>query len=173
MSDKESWIDLTSEHRKEISQIIEAHHAVAWYDVLPKEKIPHVFSPVLRGKCDHAVVMYSSTTTASTVFVCNAERVDQKASAIDQEPFGVAVLGNEPASCGLLLHHGSWVGRSVSSLPTEFWTAVASSGVGNHFPFPELPRNTSGPLSELSQGSHGGAFKEMVARLARWRSQNK
>lgn len=170
MPGTESWLTLSDKQRAEIRQMIETYPPGAWYKVLAQERIPGVFAPVLKGKCDYAIVMVSNVTVASTVFVCNALRVDVKDGAIDQEPFGVAVIGDQPAQSGLFLHHGSWDGRTVRNVPPEFWGCVASSGVGNHYPFPELPPASFGSLSELKQTSHASAFKEIVERLANYRA---
>ena len=177
MPNKESWIQLGPCQRDEIRQLIEQPPQVesqgAWYKVLRKDEIPSCFSSILKQKCDHAVVMVSDVSTAkdfgapaaATVVVCNAQRVDPKEKAIDQEPFGIAVIGDEPAPSGLLLHHGDWNGRTVSDLPEGFWKYVESSGVGDYFPFQKFPGGACGPLDDLRKTSHGMAFREVVGRL--------
>jgi hypothetical protein len=173
MSNKESWIQLSADQSREIKDLIGDHRNGAWYRVLPQEQIPGAFSSVLKSKCPLAVVMYSVTATASTVLVCNGLRYDERAQAIDQEPFGLAIVGDQPASQGLYLHHGSWPGRTTPIEHPDCWRRFASSGMADHFPLGQMPPNASGPLSELAQGSHGGALAEMEKHLAPWRRERK
>ena len=170
MPDIESWVDLDAKQREELMKIIQDPpdnaYPNAWYAVIPQEGIPSPFSPILQGKCDHAIVMVSADVTgASAVLVCNAQRVDLKASAIDQEPFGIAVTGEDAAPAGLFLHHGGWEGRTESKLGEHFWQCVEESGIGNIFPFQDLPSDSSGPLDDLRPTSHGRAFRQVVDRL--------
>ena len=161
MPNIESWVALDAKQREEVVKITQnAPDNVcpdAWYAVIRQEDIPSAFSPALQGKCDHAIVMVSGDVTGtSAVLVCNAQRVDSRASAIDQEPFGIAISGDDAAPSGLFLHHGGWEGRTESKLDQHFWRCVEASGIGDIFPFQELPPDSSGPLDDLRPTSHDG-----------------
>ena len=135
------------------------------YLVVPQSGIPAIFSSVLKGRCDSAVVMTSTGPYGTIIFVCNALRVDRNAAAIDHEPFGIALLSTGTAGSGVFLHHGSWDGRTRSDLPETFWQHVAASGVGNFFPTDHLPAVSTGPLRDLAGTSHGRAFQAVFQRL--------
>jgi len=77
-----------------------------WFKVIPQEQIPSVFPKSFRAKMDHAVVMGSGDGTGKVYLVVNAQRVDTKASAIDQEPFGVVFDNGVPSESGVFIHHG-------------------------------------------------------------------
>src|SRR5579872_3050739 len=125
-----SWIPLTHEQKDEFSAIRDALGSDPRYFVVPQEKIPSVYSPIFREKLDSALIM-SSTGPQGTVFLgVNALRVDSKARAIDEEPFGVAILSTGHMESGVFLHHGDWPGRTRTVVPNGFWDAVVASGVG-------------------------------------------
>ena len=87
-----------------------------------------------------------------------------QASGIDQEPFGIVFHGDTPARSGVLVHHGSWVERTMPA-PPQFWEALAASGIGNCYPFSGLPTDTAGPISRLNVPSQHGAFGTLVDQL--------
>ncbi len=99
------------------------------------------------------------------MLVFNALRVDPKAGAIDQEPFGVAVLPSGASTGGMFLHHGNWEGRTAPP-PQGFWEVVIASGVGNYFYSNPPSGLTIGPLELLPHG-HAEAFAAVVSRLQR------
>jgi len=177
MPDTTSWISLNAEQKEELKGLVsrppDGVTTGAYYRVLPQDEIPSVFPAAFREKCDHAVMMVSDVTegtrftgeaVASTVVVCNAQRVDTRAGAIDQEPFAIAVVGDEPAPSGVFVHHGSWEGRTETALARGFWDYVEESGVGDCFPFQDLPEGAAGPLDDLREAGHGSAFRTAIAK---------
>jgi hypothetical protein len=65
---------------------------------------------------------------------------------------------------GCIIHHGKWPNRTASP-PPEFWQALAASGLGNRYPFSELPLKAACPISELAVQSQHDAFKALDERL--------
>lgn len=161
---KTSWITLTNKQIDELSALKDAMGNDPTYLIVPQEQIPSVYD-AFRQKLDSAVVM-SSTTPQGTVFVgINALRVDEKAHAIDQDPFGIAFLSTGPMPSGVFIHHGGWSGRTETKVPPGFWDVVLASGVGNQFPHTILPTNSTGPLSTLAGTSHDGALNAVFKKL--------
>jgi hypothetical protein len=165
MANKTSFIPLTSDKAVELQSLLPADPSIPWYSVIPQEKIPSVFPESFRSKLDHAVVMGSGDASGRIYLVINAQRVDIKASAIDQEPFGIVFDNGNPGQSGVFVHHGSWSGRTESSISPEFWEHVAASGVGNYYPPPSLPSGTSGQLNDLGTTSNIEAFNQTLKTM--------
>ena len=131
---------------------------------MPKENLLGVYPDAFRAKLDSALVILSGTPSGTTILVCNAFRVDAKADAIDQEPFGVLVSPSGASTGGLFLHHGDWPERTVTP-PAGFWDFVSASGVGNYFYANPPSGVTQGPLETLP-GGHAEAFRRVVDHLS-------
>lgn len=161
-----SWTELDGNLESELRALKNSVNYDPGYRVVPQSEIPGIFSLALKNKCNSAVVMTSTGAHGTVIFVCNALRVDRKAGAIDQEPFGIALLSSTGAAgSGVFLHHGNWEGRTSRGLPDQFWEQVAASGVGNFFPGNHLPLCSTGALSNLSGTSHGHAFLKVFETL--------
>jgi hypothetical protein len=142
----------------------EAICPVGEYRVVDQGGIPSFIPEDLRRKADGALIVASGSLSGNMMFMVNIHRVDQKVSAIDQEPFAIVFNGPTSALSGCIIHHGDWGNRTVSP-PQEFWSALAASGLGNCYPFSELPPNASGPIGELAVQSQHDAFKALNVRL--------
>jgi hypothetical protein len=162
---KPSWIKLNGDQASELFTLSKSIEFDPGYLVVPQSGIPSLFSPILKLKCDSAVVMSSTGDKGTVIFVCNALRVDHKDLAIDQEPFGIALLSTGAVESGLFLHHGNWHGRTTA-VPPQFWDDVAASGLGNCCPGTQLPSST-GPFSDLAGTSHEQAFYNLFDELKR------
>jgi hypothetical protein len=137
---------------------------VGEYRVVGRDAIPPFIASGHRAKADSALIVASGSPDGVMMFMVNVHRVDRKAVAIDQDPFAIVFNGPTPALSGCSIHHGDWLGRTTTP-PPQFWTALAESGIGNCYPFSELPSKPAGPISELAVQSHHDAFKVLNARL--------
>jgi hypothetical protein len=160
-----SWINLGSTQASELIALSKSIEFEPGYLVVSQSRIPTVFSPVLKSKCDSAVVMSSTGGNGTVIFVCNALRVDHKDLAIDQEPFGIALASTGAVESGVFLHHGNWSGRTTP-VPQEALDAFIASGLGNCCPGTRLPSST-GPFSDLLGTSHESAFYKILEELKR------
>lgn len=165
MPNNPSFIPLTADKAQEIKNLCPPDVSARWFKVIPQEKIPSVFPESFREKLDHAVVMGSGDATGKVYLVLNAQRVDVKATAIDQEPFGVVFDNGVPSESGVFIHHGGWCGRTESRVPPEFWSHVAASGVGNYYPPPSLPPDSAGSLDRLEKTSNLNAFNQTLKTM--------
>jgi hypothetical protein len=155
---EQSWISLDPVQASRIIQKTYQVHYNPGYLVVPKQEIPDVISPIFREKCDSAVLMTSTGPNGILILVWNSLRVDEKARAIDQEPFAIARLSTGQMPSGLFLHHGNWHGRTSQDLPPGFWEHIRASGIGNYFPQNHLPQSSTGSLGDLFGTSHANAF---------------
>lgn len=142
----------------------EALCPVGEYRVVGRDAIPSFIPSGLRSKADGALEVASGSPSGTMMLMVNMHRVDQKDRAIDQEPFAIVFNGPTAALSGCIIHHGNWPNRTASP-PPEFWQAMAASGLGNCYPFSELPPNAAGPISEMAVQSQHDAFKALDARL--------
>ncbi len=137
---------------------------VGEFRAVGRKDIPAFIASGLRAKADSAVIVASGSPEGAMMFMVNIHRVDQKAAAIDQESFAIVFNGTTPALSGCMIHHGNWSGRTTAP-PPEFWPALTASGIGNRYPFAQLPSNSGGPISELEIQSHHDAFAALSDRL--------
>jgi hypothetical protein len=165
MPNNRSFIPLTTAKAEELKSLFPQDTSEPWFKVIPKEQIPGVFPESFREKLDHAVVMGSGDVSGNVYLVLNARRVDLKASAIDEEPFGVVFDNGVPSESGVFIHHGDWDGRTESRVPPHFWEHVAASGIGNYYPPPSLLPNSSGSLHEIQTTSNLSAFNQTIKTM--------
>ena len=111
-----------------------------------------------------ALMRWERTSSGCTVIVCNGVRIDKRANALDQEPFGVAVYSSGASTGGIFAHHGSWEGRTVPITPV-IQTILDSTRLAEYYPLGGVPSKFSGPLSDLSHTAHGGAFRTVIDAL--------
>jgi hypothetical protein len=160
MGKKYSYFDTSAQDRADWERLCPPGE----YRVLPPSALSGLLPGGLLAKGDSVLVIASGCPQGTITWMANVHRVDQKASGIDQEPFGVVFHGNSPAASGCLVHHGSWSGRT-SQVPAKFWDAVAASGIGNCYPFSGLPSKPAGPITDLNVPSQHGAFAALVEEL--------
>jgi hypothetical protein len=165
MPNNPSFIPLTADKAHEIKSLCPSDPSEPWFKVIPQEQIPGVFPESFRAKLDHAVVMGSGDANGMVYLVINAQRVDQKATAIDQEPFGIVFDNGMPSESGVFIHHGGWHGRTESGVPPAFWNHVAASGIGNYYPPPSLPPDSAGSLHDLGSSSNLKAFNQTLKTM--------
>src|SRR5688572_13263410 len=108
MPNDSSFIALTPDKAQEIKDLGPANCSEPWYQVIQRGQIPSVFPQSFREKLDHAVVMGSGDGSGKVYLVVNAQRVDLKAAAIDQEPFGLIFDNGVSSESGVFIHHGNW-----------------------------------------------------------------
>jgi hypothetical protein len=111
-----------------------------------------------------ALLMWERTSSGSIYLVCNGIRHDVKDNALDQEPFGIVVHSSGASPSGIFIHHGDWRRRTTPITPAVS-QVLDSTSLGNYFPLGETPSGSSGPLADLSDTSHEGAFKTMLQKL--------
>jgi hypothetical protein len=162
MPNDSSFIALTPDKAQEIKDLCPANCSEPWYQVIQRGQIPSVFPQSFREKLDHAVVMGSGDGSGKVYLVVNAQRVDLKAAAIDQEPFGLIFDNGVSSESGVFIHHGNWDGRTETGVPPEFWNHVSKSGIGNYYPPPSLQPNSSGSLHDLNTMSNLNAFNQTL-----------
>ncbi len=157
---KFDWFDISDQKRSDWAMLCEP----GCYKTIERSGLPDILPEALKEKLDSALIMASGTLTGTVYYVVNANRVDYKDGAIDQQPFGLAFVGDDPIGSGCLVQHGTWSGRTTEP-PEEFWQVIEESGIGHRFPLPELPEKPYGKIEELKKPSHNAAFSTVVNRL--------
>jgi hypothetical protein len=158
-------LSLTSTQQQEFETLAADPPYPAGYRWLDPDKVPTVVPGSLRRKFTSALLMWERTSSGATYVVCNGVRLDPKANALDQEPFGVAVHSSGASTAGIFAHHGSWMSRTVP-ITSDVQAVLESTSLGNYFPLGEVPSNSSqGPLVDLKNTSHEGAFQSVISRL--------
>jgi hypothetical protein len=157
-------LSLTSTQQSEFDEIVEGLPYGSGYIKKDRKQLPSAIPESLRQKFEVAMLMFEKTTAGHTYIVCNGIRYDEKANALDQEPFGVSVHSTGSSPVGYFIHHGEWRGRSVP-IASEIGDILQSTGLGEYFPLAGIPSASSGPLSDLSETSQGAAFKTMMTEI--------
>ena len=161
---KASMHSLTSTEQAEFEALSRGLGIDAGYKWLSPAEYPTAIPASLREKFPSALLMWERTSSGCTQIVCNGIRLDAKANALDQEPFGVVVYSSGVSTGGVFIHHGSWDNRTVQ-ITSEVTQTLESTGLGNYFPLGEVPSQSSGPLSDMSRTSHEGAFNAVISQL--------
>ena len=156
---RSSHVRLSEAQRAEL----QAHLPLSGWKLLSVAELPSVFAVSLQQKIDSALLIASGSSDGTTYMVFNAFRVDTKAAAIDQEPFGIVFSGSVPEYDGVFIHHGDWTGRTSSPGP-DFWNQVLHSGVGGFFLTNPPEGKLSGTLDELPT-EHQAAFESVVKKI--------
>ncbi len=138
---------------------------VPGFRVVSAASIPSALPQRFREKIDSAVLIAEPTSTGALYLVFNNYRVDEKARAVDQEPFAVVMHTTGIGSVGMYVHHGDWPGRTFSP-PPELWTNIDRYGIGNYFLSYPIGGKTSGALEELSPGDRN-AFSAVIKHVRR------
>lgn len=122
-----------------------------------------ILPPELTNKY-HSVVIAGSPVAGGTVYyMANGNRIDPSGSAIDQMPFGLAFVGQNPSGSACLIQHGEYENRTTYP-PADFWAQVKHSGIFN-YPLQELPTKSAGKLSELNVKSQLDAFEILRSQI--------
>jgi hypothetical protein len=123
----------------------------------------------LLAKTHNALLMSSASAgSALTVFVANLNRVDAPASAIDHHPYIMVFDHRTFAASGGFVEHGNWTGRSDLPGP-DFFSAIAASGIGAHYPISRMPSASAGLLSELDVDSQNAAFWASFSEMQKFK----
>lgn len=149
----------TSEQQAEFGRLAQT----PGWRIVSQSELPKVFPEVFRAEIDSALIIAAPTPTGGTYLVMSAVRVDLKAQALDQEPFGLIVHSTGAGSSGTFLHHGSWEGRTTQA-PPQFWDEVSRSGIGDYFFAKPLSGLREGKLEQLSQG-YRNAFEAVIYHI--------
>jgi len=133
------------------------------WQLLPKYNVPEFFPPTFADKIDSVVAITAPTSTGGIYMVYSANRVDEKAKAIDIEPFGLIVHSTGASNWGMFIHHGDWDGRTEIP-PNEIWDEIDRSGIGDYY-LTSLPSTRQkGSLDELPKG-HREGFNTIIKAL--------
>jgi len=134
------------------------------YRVVPPHTLSGLMPAGLLAKADSVLVVASGSPQGTVMYMANVNRVDPKASEVDQTPLAVIFFGNRPAMSGCFAQHGSWPDRTAQE-PPQFWEALASGKHGHCYPISHLPENMAGPISELNVPSQHAAFGTLADEL--------
>ena len=120
----------------------------------------------LLNKYESILIVASGSHSCEAYFMLNGNRVDFRDNSIDQMPFGFICSGTNPLTSATLTQHSDWSGRTHNP-PDAFWSHLFASGIGNSYPFQEMPSNESGRINELNIQSQQDAFSDLVTELKR------
>lgn len=157
------YFDISAEQHTTWSRLCPVNE----YRILAAGELPDILPSGLLGKVNSVLVMASGTPNGAVYYMTNLNRVDSRAQAIDQQPFGLAFIGTQAVGSGCLVQHGDWNGRT-SYPPPEFWNHIQSSGLGSIYPLSVLPSDPAGPISALAHTTQGSAFNVLVSQLQRF-----
>ena len=157
---------ISSTQRAEFEEIANERELESGYKWLSSSEIPSAIPVSLRSKMTSALLMWQRTSSGAVYLVCNGIRRDDKDNALDQEPFGIAVHSSGASPSGIFIHHGDWHDRTTP-ITLEVVQVIDSTSLGNYFPLGGVPAGSSGPLSDLEETSHEGAFRTVLKQLAR------
>ena len=158
-----SWFDASQIAPREIW---EQHCAPDEFAIVPPSVIQTLLPclpQALVAKTQKGVIV-ASGTAYGVVYMINLLRIDERDKAVDQEPFALAFIGENPTISGCLLHHGDWQGRTVH-FADDIWEYITASGVGDFYRLLDLPLKERGRLDELDKTSHQEAFRKAVQEL--------
>ena len=157
---KYDWFDTSKEDREKW----EALCPPGEYRILPSEVLSGVVPQELYSQYNSVFIMASGTASGNIYFMANGNRVDFPDNAVDQMPFGLAFIGDDPVPSGCLIQHGDWEGRTTEP-PQEFWGLIIASGIHSHYPLSEMPEESAGKITNLKIDSQDAAFGKLVDSL--------
>lgn len=152
-----NWFNVKNEQRAKWESLC----PVGEYRILPSNVLSGILPDELTNQFNSVFIMASGTSSGNVYYMANGNRLDQKDGAIDQMPFGLGFVGNDPIASGTLIQHGNWDERSTYP-PEEFWLQVNESGISTFYPLSELPSQPSGKITDLKIKSQQGAFGNIV-----------
>lgn len=160
---QESWVTLTPKQEAEIRLIIMPDH----YRVLQPHELPEFLPSSFRTQIINGIAM-TSNISSGWILVANWQRLDIKAQAIDQEPFGIFLVSSNASalSSGMYLHHGSWPGRTTP-IPFPVASSFLTTDISSLWPLTDPPPDTYGPLEDLKGTSHERALEAIIRKLTK------
>lgn len=161
---KFSTFSISSSQVEEFEQIAKNYNSSSGYKWFSSSQIPSAIPEALRNKLPSAMLMWERNSSSSAFLVFNNIRLDQKDNSLDQEPFGIVVNSSGASTYGIFIHHGDWHNRTTPITP-EVLKILESTSLGNYFPLGEVLQSSSGPLTDLKNTSHEGAFNAMINKL--------
>lgn len=160
---KYKWFEISHENREEWESLCPPNE----YRVVDPTLLPSIIPIALKNKLNSALIIASGEANGIVFYMINLMRVDTKDAAIDQQPFGLAFVGDTPIPSGCLIDHGNWQGRTIKP-PSDFWSLISKSGIRSVYPLAEMPRNSFGNIRDLQVTSQEEAFNTIVLQLKRW-----
>lgn len=154
-----SWLPLTPDQQVELESFMPR----SGWRVVASSALPSAIPESLRRKIDSALVVASPTSSGGICLLVSNVRVDFRARALDLEPFALFVGSSGADSTGLLVHHGSWRGRTHRP-PASFWAEASSSKVGDYYLATPPSGRLEGTLDELPP-PHAGALEQVLRTI--------
>lgn len=152
-----NWFNIRNENRAKW----EGFCPVGEFRILPSNVLSGVLPEALINQYGSVFIMASGTVSDNVYYMANGNRVDFPDSAVDQMPFGLAFVGDNPIASGCIIQHGDWENRTIHP-PDEFWQRVTASGISSFYPLSELPAESSGKITDLKIESQENAFRNIV-----------
>jgi hypothetical protein len=147
VANQPTYFSLSSTQRDELRSFLS--RGDGFFHIAAKE-IPSIVPGELARKWDSAAVVVSGSTTSNGAMALVGHRVDIKAGMLDQDPFVIAVSASIPQGSGVLIHHASYVSRSIE-LPRAYTDALGSSGLTDYFKRNPPFGPSSGSLSQVPE----------------------
>ena len=157
---KYSWIPLSAESRRAWDEVC----PVGEYRVIQASDVPSVVPSALVDKGHSVLIMASGSPSGTAYYMVNINRLDIKDRAIDQEPFGLAFVGEDPVASGCFIHHGTWDGRT-RAIPQGFVEGIAASALDSCHAVTSIPSEPAGKIGDLQIASQQTAFHHLVGQL--------
>jgi hypothetical protein len=154
------WFNVKNEDRRKWESLCPPGE----YRILPREALSGILPEPLINKFANFFIMASGTSSGNVYYMANGNRVDFNDNAVDQMPFGLAFVGDNPIASGCFIQHGDWENRTTTP-PNEFWLEISSSRISTHYPLSELPTESSGKIVDLKIDSQHHAFSNIVNTL--------
>jgi len=152
---------ITPEQQAEFESLVAGFHRPAGFRWLDPSSMPSAVPESLRAKFVSGLLMWEQNSSGCTYLVCNGVRLDERANALDQEPFALAVRPAGTSTSVMFCHHGDWTNRTTA-ITAQVRDVLESTSLSNYFPLGEVPATSSGPLSALRGTSHEGAFRRSL-----------
>ena len=157
-----NWFNIEGEDRQAWEQLC----PVDEFRIVSPDQLPGPLPQALTNKYNSVLIVASGSPQGIAYYMVNGNRVDAKDSAVDQMPFGLAFIGDNPIPSGCLIQHGTWPNRTVRP-PNEFWNHILASGIDSHYPLSEMPTEATGRITDLKIESQNEAFGAVVTTLQR------
>jgi len=154
------WFNVKKEDRRKWESLCPPGE----YRILPREALSGILPEPLINKFINFFIMASGTSSGNVFYMANGNRIDFNDNAVDQMPFGLAFVGDNPIASGCFIQHGDWENRTTTP-PNEFWLEIRSSEIPTHYPLSELPTESSGKITDLKIDSQHHAFSNIVETL--------
>jgi hypothetical protein len=160
---KYSWINIRNEDFTKLRKKCPAGNYIVVSPEEAKELVP-CLSDAHLAKADSVFIMCSGTTSGISYYMANINRIDNGTVMIDQDPLGFGICDHQPYPSGCYIQHGNWMGRTIAP-PEGFSEYITGSGLGNCYPLPTMPPNTSGNIEEINNSSQQHAFRKLIDKI--------